>query len=362
MFWRFVLAAVKFRRRRLLLAFSGLTVAATLATALFSVYSDIDRKMRREFRGYGANLVIAPAGSSLTVPLRAVVEAEHLGAVAAPFLYTIGHIGDERMVEAGIDFQRSAPLTTYWQVAGARVAAAGECLAGSSLAAHFHVGIGQSLPLASGSCVIRGIVSTGGDEDNRVMLPFDRAATDAGFHDAASLVEARADGRRVEQTRAALAHALPETDVRVLHAIAETEANVVLKVKAAVFSLAIVIFVITTLCVTGNFSALVIERSKEIGVLKAIGAAEGKIAALFLSESLVLALASTIAGYAIGLAVAYGIGRKIFADTASVVAIGVDFAVFAPVMAATLLVAVIATLFAISRIWRVEPAVILRGE
>jgi putative ABC transport system permease protein len=361
-FWRFVLAAVRFRRRRLLLAFSGLAVAATLATALFSVYSDIDRKMRREFRGYGANLVIAPAGSSQTVPLRAVAEAERLGAVAAPFLFTIGRIGDERVVEAGTDFQRAAPLTTYWQVAGARVAAAGECLAGSSLAAHFHMGIGHSLPLASGSCVIRGIVSTGGDEDNRIMVPIDRAATDAGVRDAASVVEVRADGQRVEEARAALARALPETDVRVLHAIAETEANVVLKVKAAVFSLAIVIFAITTLCVTGNFSALVIERSKEIGVLKAIGAAEGKIAALLLSESLVLALASTITGYAAGLAVAYGIGRKIFSDTGSVAAIGVDFAVFAPVMAVTLLVAVIATLFAASRIWRIEPAVILRGD
>ena len=34
MFWRFVLAAVRFRKRRLLLAFAGLMVAATLATAL----------------------------------------------------------------------------------------------------------------------------------------------------------------------------------------------------------------------------------------------------------------------------------------------------------------------------------------
>jgi putative ABC transport system permease protein len=136
----------------------------------------------------------------------------------------------------------------------------------------------------------------------------------------------------------------------------------VLTVKTAVFSLAVVIVAITTLCVTGNFSTLVIERSKEIGVLKAIGAGEGKIAALFLSESLVLALGSTIAGYAAGLAIAYGIGRKIFSDSAAVSAIGVDFAVFAPVMAVTLLVAALATLVAASRIWRIEPAVILRGE
>src|SRR5690349_24997385 len=103
MFWRFVLGAVKFRRRRLFLAFSGLAVAATLATALLSVYSDIDRKMRHEFRGYGANLTVAPAPESQTVPLTAVAEAERLGAVAAPFLYTVGRIGEERVVVAGID-------------------------------------------------------------------------------------------------------------------------------------------------------------------------------------------------------------------------------------------------------------------
>ncbi len=362
MFWRFVLAAVKYRRRRLLLAFTGLAVTATLATALFSIYWDVDRKMRREFRGYGANLVIAHGQNSRTVPLEAVAAAERLGAVAAPFLYTIGGVGNERVVVEGVDFQRAAPLTSYWQITGAHAAGAGECLAGSALATHFHVTTGQTLALASGACIVRGIVSTGGNEDNQLIVPFDRAVADAGLRDAASVVEVRADGQHVEETRAALARALPETDVRVLHAIAETEASVVLKVKAAVFSLALVIFAITTLCVTGNFSALVIERSKEIGVLKAIGAAEKKIAALLLSESLVLALASTVAGYAVGLAVAYGIGRGIFSDGGSVTAIGVDFAVFAPVMLVTLLVAVIATLFAASRIWRIEPAVILRGE
>lgn len=365
MFWRFVLNALRFRRRRLLLAFSGLAVAATLATTLLSVYSDLDRKMRHEFRGYGANLIIAPAPNSQTVPLAAVDEAERLGAVAAPFLYAVGRVGEERVVVAGVDFQRAAPLTSYWHVDGARAAGRGECLAGSALATHFRVSIGQSVPLASGPCIVRGIVSTGGPEDNQLMVPFERAAADAGFQNAASLVEVRADGpgkitgqSRVEEVRAALAVAVPGADVRVLYAVAETEANVVLKVKSAVFFLALVIFGITTLCVTGNFSALVIERSKEIGLLKAIGAAESKIASLFLSESMVLALASALTGYVLGLALAYGIGRKIFSDAA----VGVDFGVFIPVMAVTLLVAVIATLLAASRIWRIEPAMILRGE
>ncbi len=205
MFWRFVVAAVAFRKRRLLLAFAGLAVSATLATVLFSVYSGIERRMRAEFRGYGANLVIAPRGEAGSVPLRAVAEAERLGAAAAPFIYTVGKLRGESVVLAGVDFRRAAPLTSYWRVDGSPLAAAGECLAGSAAASHFHLKLGDHADLAAGACTVRGIVSTGGAEDNQLLLPFERVAAEAGVRDAANIVEVRADGARVEQVRAALA-------------------------------------------------------------------------------------------------------------------------------------------------------------
>jgi putative ABC transport system permease protein len=349
MFLRFVAAALRFRRRRLLLAFSALAVAATLATALFSVYSDIERKMRVEFRGYGANIMIAPAGDAGTLPLDAVARAESLGVTAAPFLYAVGRLQGEPVVIAGVDFQRAAPLIGYWH---APAPGPGECLAGTSAATHFHLTPGAKAELDSAPCVVRAILSTGGPEDAQIVTPF------AG--DAASIIQVRADGERLGRIRAALARALPGADVRVLHAVAETEANVVLKVRSSLYLLTALILAITTLCVSSNFSALVIERGKEIGVLKAIGAAERKIAALFLSESLLLGAGSAVLGYLAGLAVAWWIGHNVFPDSAA--AVGVDFRVFLPVAGVTLAVAAGATLAAAARIWRIRPAVILRGE
>jgi putative ABC transport system permease protein len=361
MFWKFVVRAVEFRSKRLLLAFSALAVAATLATALFSIYSDIDRKMRVEFRGYGANIIIAPAGGAQTVPLAAVAEAERQGAVVAPFVYTVGRLDGQPVVVAGTDFRRAGPLTDYWRVEGARIAGSGECLAGSTVAAHFHFQLGKRAEVAGAPCVIRGIVSSGGPEDAQLILPFAAAEQLAGLHDAASVIEVRADGERVNAVQAALAKALPGADVRLLHAVAETEAKVVLKIRSTMFLLTALILAITTLCVTGNFSALVIERSREIGILKAIGAAERKIAALFLSESLILGLMSAITGYGLGLLVAWGIGRQIFPGSAAN-PIGVNYGVFLPVAGVTLAVAAVATLAAGARIWRIRTAVILRGE
>jgi putative ABC transport system permease protein len=365
MFWRVVARAIEFRKKRLLLAFSALAVAATLATALFSIYSDIERKMRVEFRGYGANIVIAPSGGAQTVPLAAVAEAERHGAIAAPFVYTIGRLDGQPVVVAGVDFRRAGPLTDYWRVEGARAAGSGECLVGSTVAAHFHFKLGQQAEVAGAPCVIHGIVSSGGPEDAQLILPFAAAEQLAGLHDAASVVEVRADGERVTAIHAALAKALPGTDVRLLHAVAETEAKVVLKIRSTLFLLTALILAITTLCVTGNFSALVLERSREIGILKAIGAADGKIAALFLSESLILGLASAVTGYGLGLLIAWWIGRQIFPGSAGSQAgsqVGVNYGVFLPVAGVTLAVAAGATLAAAARIWRIKTAVILRGE
>jgi putative ABC transport system permease protein len=360
-FWTFVTRAVRFRERRLALAFAALAVAATLATALFSVYSDIERKMRVQFRGYGANIVVAPAAGARTVRLAAVALAEKQGAAAAPFIYAVGRLACEPVVVAGTDFERARPLTNYWRVDGARAAAAGECLVGSTVAAHFRLELGQQLKLEGAPCIIRGIVSSGGAEDAQVILPLEAAAQLAGLHDAASVVQVRADGESLAAVRAALARELPGADIRLLHAVAETEANVVLKIRTTLFLLTALILGITTLCVSSSFSALVMERSQEIGILKAIGAAEKKIAALFLCESLILGLASTAAGYGLGLMVAWWIGRQIFPESAAA-GVGVNYGVFLPVAGVTLAVAAAATLAAAARIWRIKPAVILRGE
>lgn len=358
MFWRFTWGAVRFRRGRLAVSFLALAVSAMLATALFSVYSDLERKLRAGFREHGANLLIAPGTGAKLVPLSAAGEAVRLGALASPVLYTVGKLRDEPVVLAGMDFARAGPLTGYWRVEGSRQAAEGECLTGSTAAAHFRLQLGDRIELEGGACTVRGIVTTGGPEDNQVLVPFEVARRIAGAGDEASVIEVRADGERLEEIRASIARVTPEADVRRIQAVAETEAAVALKLRRSLFLLFTLLLAITMLCVSSNFSELVLERSREIGVLKALGARDRGIAGLLVSEATMLALAAAVAGYALGLGVAYLIGRNLFPGAA----VGVDARVLAPVAGVTVTVAVLATLFPAARLWRIEPAVTLRGE
>jgi putative ABC transport system permease protein len=314
--------------------------------------------MREEFRSYGANITAVPV-SGRTVPIEIVAAAEKLGAAAAPFLITSARSGSTTVVAAGFIPSKTEGLTPYWHMQGSREIGPGECIAGETLAARLHAAIGSPLPVADAQCTVKGIVSTGGAEDQELFVPFETAAKLAGIHDAASLVQIRAPGESVETVRAALARQFPAADVRTDLALAQTESSVVFKIRASLFLLTLIVLAITTLCVTGNFSEMVIERSKEIGILKAIGAVERRIAALFISETAALALAATLAGYAAGLFAAAGIGREVFGGAFRLQA---DWLVFGGVAGVMLAVAAIATGIAASRIWAIQPAIILRGE
>jgi ABC-type lipoprotein release transport system permease subunit len=104
---------------------------------------------------------------------------------------------------------------------------------------------------------------------------------------------------------------------------------------------------------------MVIERAKEIAILKSIGAAERRIAAFFVSESAALAFTATLAGYFAGLVAAAGLARNLFGTAFHLQA---DLSVFVGVVLVMLAVAAISTGIAVARIWKIEPAIILRGE
>ncbi len=344
-FLRFSLSALRYRRQRLLLAFGALAVAAALATVMFGIYSSVAQRIQNEFRSYGANLV-AVAVNGGTVPLSIVDAAKKEGAQVSPVLVTSTRIGEQVVPVAGVN----APYS-YWKVTGSSAIEPGKCLAGESL--------GLALNASVMNCRITGIVATGGAEDREIIVDFATAAALSGIHDAASQIQIEAPGDRMEAIRAKLSAQFPAADIRTVRAVAGTESNVVVKMRAALFLLTLLILAITTLCVTSNFSEMVIDRAKEIGIMKALGGAEQRIAGFFLSESAALALAATVTGYTVGVFAAAGIGSEIFGGTFH---IQLDWAVLGGVAAVMLVVAMAATAIATARIWGIQPAVILRGE
>src|SRR5512135_72715 len=119
MFLRMLVRAAILRRGRAASALFAMVVAAAVATAMLNLYVDVQAKLRREFRNYGANIILVGRdGTSL--PADALSRADSVLAgrgIAAPFALIVARTADgQPIVVAGADFERVRQLNKWWSV------------------------------------------------------------------------------------------------------------------------------------------------------------------------------------------------------------------------------------------------------
>ena len=66
MFFTMVIHALLRRHTRMLVALLAVAVGATIISGMITVYEEVPQQMGREFRAYGANLLILPNGDKGT--------------------------------------------------------------------------------------------------------------------------------------------------------------------------------------------------------------------------------------------------------------------------------------------------------
>jgi putative ABC transport system permease protein len=211
--------------RRKLLAGAALVVAMAVTTANLMMALDVGDRLAREFRRFGANLLVTPTSDSLPLEIggvdyRPVDEGAYVdeadlgklktifwrhnivgftpfldvpiaaqanrrdGTVARASTILIGTWYEHEVsVPDGSKFKTGARIThPWWKVRGRwfidpqeKDNSPRECLVGSALASTYHIDVGDTLELRAGdrsaSATVTGVVSTGGPEDDAVVAP-----------------------------------------------------------------------------------------------------------------------------------------------------------------------------------------------
>src|SRR5262244_2363665 len=107
MFLRMLVRAAVLRRGRAASALLAMIVAAAVTTSMLNLYGDVQSKLQREFRSYGANIIIVGKNDKgLPTNVLKEVNAELAGkGLAAPFGYVVARTGSgQPVVVAGTDF------------------------------------------------------------------------------------------------------------------------------------------------------------------------------------------------------------------------------------------------------------------
>lgn len=427
MLWRMLRQSWGRNLRRKMLAILTVFLASSLISALLAVSIDIGDKMSRELKSYGANILIEPAGqaalpamfSEKSNPLSGqdfLDEAElpnikdifwrnnivgfapMLGGevtvngrdiqVLGTFFSQPVDIPDEEGYQTG---QRT--VSPFWQVAGEwpqePTGDIPQTLVGHALARNSGWKVGDTLTLSAGNhtqtVVVSGILSSGGEEDNQLVMPLNvvqqllnlQGKVQAIRVSALTVPENELSRRARENLDAlnaeeydlwyctayvsSIAHQLEEAisgaEVRPVWQVAASEGVVIDKIQLLMGVVTLAALAAAAMGIASLMTSTIMERAKEIGLMKALGARQWQILLLFYLEAASSGLAGGAVGCIAGWGLAKAIGLMLFDAP-----LNFAWIVFPCVLVVAVLISLIGTWFPARRIARLYPVEVLYGR
>ena len=362
MLLRMLVRAAILRRGRAASSWFAMVVAAAVATAMLNLYGDVQAKLRREFRNYGANIILVGKDNA-SLPESALTTADSVLAgrgIAAPFALVVARTRDgQPIVVAGTDFGRVQKLDRWWSVSR-WPSAPKEVLIGT-----------KALPLVAPEnqpfdlefqgrklrVVPAGTVQTGAAEDSRIYLSLADFVAWTGVQPSTVEVAANGSAAEVAGILNQLAQSVPAADVKPVRQIMEGEARVLGKTRATLLAAAALIILTAALCVLSTLMGWVFDRRRDFAIMKALGASGRLLNGFFAAEAAVLGAIGALLGFLLGIGIAAWIGRVNFHA-----AVMPRFSVLPVVLTGSIAVTLLSAILPISLLRRVQPAVILRGE
>ena len=351
------------RRARSVSALIAMTVSAGVATALLTLYADLDAKLHKEFRSFGANIVItAPANAPLPPDaLARVQQAAGPDALSAEFAYAVATTDKQTpIVVAGTDFAAVKRLDSWWQVdEWPDPAIANAALLGQrtpDFVGNEHV---VTLSYGGRPVTLQGVgrLKTGGDEDSRIYMPLSAFTSWTGVGPSVIELQVPGGAKRVEATMAQLQKDLPEVQVQPVRQLVEGESKIVDRTHALMYGAVLLIALTVAVSVLATLSASVLERRRDFALMKALGGSQGQLMGMFLLEALVLAISGVVAGFVVGSIAAWAISEGNF-HTATLP----HLSVLPMVLLLNVAIAAMAALLPARVLRGLQPAALLKGE
>lgn len=386
MFIRVLAKSLTNRKTKMAAAVFAVLLGVSLIAALAAISLDARGKVGRELRAYGANILLSAKASEAPLNTGGLapgtlsqsdylpesdLDALRSGELApyvhgyAPYLYGVIEVNQQKVVLAGTLFDQVARVSPWWQVTGKWIGEGEEnaAIVGASVAEKLEIENGTNLAIRhgdrQGTFTVVGIVETGAAEDSQIFVNLSAAQKLLGKPGLVSTVQVSAltDRQPLLATSESVKKRMPGANVNVLSQFADAEASVVSRVEILLLVVSVLVLLAAALTVASTMMTAVLERTKEIGLMKALGAGDARIASLFLAEAAAIGGIGGVLGFGVGAGVATFVGQSVFGA-----AISISPIVFPLSLAVALGICLLASALPVKRAIAVDPAVTLRGE
>lgn len=281
-------------------------------------------------------------------------------------------------------------LKSWWTVDGAWPVDEhlNEAMVGQTLAQKLNLSVGSNLILdigtATSSFKVVGIFHSGDEDDDKVYAPLASVQAIGNLEGKVSKAEVSALttpdndlARKAAQNPKALSlkemetwyctayvssicyqieEVMPDAVAKAVRQVAESEGAILDKTQLLMLLITILSLLGSALGISNLVTASVMERSKEVGLLKAIGARNYEVNLLILTDIMVTALGGAVIGFFLGIGFAQIIGMSVFSAEVSVKPF-----VIPTVAVLVLLVTLLGSVPALRMLTSLRPALVLHG-
>lgn len=404
------IAFANLRRRKGKACFlvSGIGIGIGTAVALLSLSGSLREEIGSQLDRFGANIVVTPHSDSLALDYGGISVAgvsfdqhqltnedaagvsripyrKRLSVVAPKLLGTVD-VDGRKSVIAGVDFASELRLKKWWRLTGrvpesandvllgydvARAVSAIDFLPGATAPAgtgpSHHSVVTEGIRITRKEVTVGGhehhiagvIGQTGGPEDRMILGHLAHVQDLLGRPGQISVIEVSALCKDcpVEDMVAQIRKELPHANVSAIQQSVRARAEAVDRLARFSLVVSAVVLAIGALMVFTTMMSAVLERTKEIGVLRAIGFRRTHIIKSLMIEVVIISAIGGSAGWSAGL-MASRLALPYFAEAGAQIEVRIPLALVA--MAVAVLTGMISSVYPVIRASRLDPAEAVR--
>ena len=410
MFIRLLSKSISKRKGRIIIAVAAVIMGVSIPAAMFTVSFNINGQIGQEFRKFGANLLIVPESDTIDVgigdiSLSSVTNQQFINETDiykiksinwsrniqgyAPFLYQVitaeANGQEQQVVLTGTWFDKNTTLddgvifptgvkrinSWWWEVVGEWIQdieiinfTETDCMIGKSVADKMDLQLGDIFSIdfqeeTSLSLQVKGIITTGGTEDNHILVPLKVAQYLTQRNNTVHTVQVSAlcIACPVETIATEIEAKISNIEAKTILQMTNTEMSVLNTIETMMTVVSFIALLATLLGVSTTMTTSVLERKTEIGLMMSIGAENMKIVSLFLAESLLVGFVGGGLGYIIGIIGAQFVSIIVFDSLVSP-----QIIVLPIIIGISSIVSLLASIIPIKRALNIEPVLVLRGD
>ena len=320
-----VLHNLRRRKGRAVFLVAGLLIGVATVVTLLSLTDALGRRAQNELENFGANIIITPHSDQLAlnyggvqlggvnlvaqeidqsqlVNIDDIPNRRNVATIGPKVLGTV-EVEGQRVMIMGIDPVAELKLKRWWSITGRPVENGNELLVGDAIAKRFNLSVGGTLQVNGHDFTVVGLLARTGSQDDQLLIaPLSVVQAELGKQGQVSMVEIAAlcHDCPVDDMVNQLQQVLPGTDVQAVQQVVKTRMHALDQFRLFALGVAVTVVIIGALLVFVTMMGAISERTREIGIFRAIGYRRRHVLQMVLMEATIVSALAGVLGYAVG--------------------------------------------------------------